>query len=472
MSNVYAVILAAGKGSRMFSKKPKALQSILGEAMISYVYAAIKEYSQEIFTVVGHGAEEIKDHYSNCQLELYGVKAEENCILQNEQLGTGHALLIAHQSIKEKINLQNNDKILVVNGDAPLLTSEIIAGFIEKSKNFALTFLSLNLENPKGYGRVLREKHSEGKVLGIIEEKDFTLKYPHQEIHEVNSGIYLINNEILTKFLPLLSSQNAGQEYYLTDVIELAKQNAFEVEAFCLGHNKALLGVNTAHELYVAEKFLAEQENIKRMNENVLLHHPESIRISPFAKIAKGVEIFGPCEIYGNCQIEQFTCLESHTVIKNSQIGENCQIKSFSHLEEAILENNVTVGPYARLRPGSELASSCKVGNFVEIKKSRLGQGSKVNHLSYIGDASLGTNVNVGAGSITCNYDGVKKHQTIIGDNAFLGSNTAYVAPVKIGKNSLVGAGSVITKDVPDFHLAVSRAEQKIIDKNKLKTKE
>ncbi len=474
MSNVYAVILAAGKGTRMYSDKPKALQTLLGEAMISYVYAAAKEHCQGIYTVVGHLAEQVMAYYKGV---YFNEDAVQNCLIQKEQLGTGHALLTAFHGMEQKISFSPQDKILIINADTPLLTSEIIADFIKKSQNTPLTFLSLNLEEPGAYGRVMREQFIEsakkcnclspeqncGNVLEIVEAKDFKANYPNLEIYEVNSGIYLINLEILTKYLPKLSTQNAGQEYYLTDIVSLAKNDGYAVEAFCSENAHALLGVNNAHELHLAEKYLLERENNRRMKEGVILHYPESIKISPLAKIAKGVEIFGPCEIYGACTIEQNSCLESHTIIKNSSIGANCQIKSFSHLEEAILKDNVTIGPYARLRPGSELEQDCRIGNFVEIKKSLIGQGSKVNHLSYIGDAVLGSKVNVGAGSITCNYDGEKKHQTIIEDNAFLGSNTSYVAPVKVGKDSLIGAGSVITKDVPDMHLAVSRAEQKII---------
>ncbi len=368
-----------------------------------------------------------------------------------------------------------NTKILILNADVPLIKQDLLEEFIEEAKDYPLSFISLLLDHGQNYGRVMRENflkevqhapvktHAKntGTVVQIIEAKDFRLAYPESEIFEVNSGIYLVNAKLLLEFLPKLSSANASKEYYLTDIISLAKKENIPVEAFCFENAKALLGVNNPLELNQAEEILQQEINTNLMQNGVILHNPQSIRISPFTTIHKGVEIFGPCEIYGKSEIQSFTTIGSHCVIKNTSIGENCAVQSFCHFENAHVGNNAKLGPYARLRPEAKLADDVHLGNFVEIKKSFVGNGSKVNHLSYIGDSLVGSGVNVGAGCITCNYDGKNKHQTVIEDNAFLGSNCAFVAPVKIAKNTLVGAGSVITHDTEENDLAIARARQK-----------
>ena len=265
---------------------------------------------------------------------------------------------------------------------------------------------------------------------------------------------------MLLDFLPKLTSANASREYYLTDIVSLAKENDVPIEAFCYENASALLGVNTPLELSQAETILQKEINTSLMQNGVVLHNPDTVRISPFAAISRGVEIFGPCEIYGKSVIGDYSTIQSHCVIKNTSIGENCTVRNFCHFENAGVGNNAKLGPYARLRPLAQLCDDVHLGNFVEIKKSTIGNGSKVNHLSYIGDSLVGSGVNVGAGCITCNYDGKNKHQTIIEDNAFLGSNCAFVAPVTIAKNTLVGAGSVITKNTEENGLAIARAKQ------------
>ena len=466
---ITTIILAAGKGTRMPSKNPKALQTVLGEAMLSHVYSVAQNISDTIWTVIGYKADMISDYLT----KNHGEKALQHTILQDKQLGTGHAVQCAMQKINEN-NTHKSEKILILNADVPLISTEILTDFITKAEKYPLSFISLYLPDAKSYGRVARQgfmdkakntpctKHEDnnGEVVKIIEAKDFKVQYPNAAIYEVNSGIYLVDAKILNKFLPLLSSQNANNEYYITDIIGLAKEKNIPLEAFCFENAEALLGVNNPLELYEAEKTLQQTINTKLMSNGVVLHNPESIRISPFVEIAAGVEIFGPCEIYGKSKIEQYTTIESHCVIKNTQIGEACTIKSFCHFEDAIVGNNAKLGPYARLRPQAELADNVHLGNFVEIKKSKIGNASKVNHLSYIGDSIVGSGVNVGAGCITCNYDGKNKFQTIIEDNAFLGSNCAFVAPVTIGKNTLVAAGSVITKDTPENTLAIARQRQ------------
>ncbi len=467
---ICTVILSAGKGTRMPSAQPKALQTVLGEAMLSHVYQTASSISPSIWTVIGHKAELVEKHLN----KEFGETAGKNCVLQTEQLGTGHAVLCAMEKIKDCIDIDNT-KILILNADVPLIKQDLLEEFIEEAKDYPLSFISLLLDHGQNYGRVMRENflkevqhapvktHAKntGTVVQIIEAKDFRLAYPESEIFEVNSGIYLVNAKLLLEFLPKLSSANASKEYYLTDIISLAKKENIPVEAFCFENAKALLGVNNPLELNQAEEILQQEINTNLMQNGVILHNPQSIRISPFTTIHKGVEIFGPCEIYGKSEIQSFTTIGSHCVIKNTSIGENCAVQSFCHFENAHVGNNAKLGPYARLRPEAKLADDVHLGNFVEIKKSFVGNGSKVNHLSYIGDSLVGSGVNVGAGCITCNYDGKNKHQTVIEDNAFLGSNCAFVAPVKIAKNTLVGAGSVITHDTEENDLAIARARQK-----------
>ena len=309
---------------------------------------------------------------------------------------TGHAVLCAMEKIKDCIDLENT-KILILNADVPLIKKDLLQEFIDKAKDYPLGFISLLLDNGQNYGRVMREdflknvqhapvkKHAEntGTVAQIIEAKDFRLAYPESEIFEVNSGIYLVNAKLLLEFLPKLSSANASREYYLTDIISLAKKENIPVEAFCFENAKALLGVNNPVELNQAEEILQQEINTRLMQNGVILHNPQSIRISPFAAIQKGVEIFGPCEVYGKSEIQSFTTIQSHCVIKNTIIGENCAVQSFCHFENALVGNNAKLGPYARLRPEAKLADDVHLGNFVEIKKSFVGNGSKVNHLSF-----------------------------------------------------------------------------------------
>ena len=532
MSNICSIILAAGRGTRMPSPRPKALQSVLGETMISHVYHALEPLGADIWTVVGHGAEEVREHIKGC----FGEKAHERCVLQEEQLGTGHAVLCALKAMREKLGVQNmtkGTKILVVNADTPLIKSDILQNFVERAKGIPVAFMSIMLGEPASYGRVMREKFrgnvaaipsknldaNTGAVHGIIEAKDFRKDFPLCEIYEVNTGIYLFDVEILEELLPQISTSNAGGEYYLTDMVSLAKSSLYMVDAICVNSfdsainisasennyvctdsapanlsanvpnnapdyvaknvsshvyafrvssdtpASALFGVNNPQELSFAEKQMQANEIQRRLSEGIIIHAPESVRISPFVIIETGVEIFGPCEIYGKSHIGENTRIESHCYIKNTSIGYSCVVRSFCHFENASVAHGVQLGPYARLRPGAELAEDVHIGNFVEIKKSTVAKGSKINHLVYIGDSVIGSGVNIGAGCITCNYDGKNKHQTTIEDNAFLGSNCAFIAPVKIGKNALIGAGSVITKDVPDHHLAIARGKQVMLKK-------
>lgn len=441
-NDIVAVILAAGKGTRMPSPGPKVLRTLLGEPMLGYVLDAVSPLCSSILIVAGHMPEKIAAAFSG-----------ENIILQSRQLGTGHALLTALPQV-EKLHA---GRILVVNGDAPLLSEDILAAFIEKSRRAELSFATLNLADPAAYGRVVRHN---GQATAIVEAKDYDIAIHGPVSGEVNAGLYLVKTDLAARLLPLLQNNNKSGEYYLTDLIALAASQDVQALAVECGGETGLMGVNTPRELALAEEILRKGIVDKFLNNGVIIHGPDGLRAGPYVKIEPGVEIFTPCEIYGHSRIAFGAVIESHCVIRNSEIGEGARLKSFCWLEQATLAKSAQAGPFARLRPGARLEEGAGVGNFVEIKNAIIGPGTKAGHLSYLGDARIGAKVNIGAGTITCNYDGVKKHETVIGDGAFIGSNTALVAPVAVGANALVGAGSTITKEVPPDDLAVARARQ------------
>lgn len=445
-----ALVLAAGKGTRMALSGPKVMQELLGKPLLWYVFKSLEQVvGKEVYPIVGYEKERIEDYFA----EYKG-----NFIFQEEQLGTGHALQIAWPKIEEK----NPEIVLVTNGDTPLVKKEYFNLLLEKVKKFDLVFLSLELEEPGSYGRVIRNK--QGKVEKIIEAKDLSSEREKQ-IKEVNAGIYCFRIEFLKKCLFKLGSDNAQKEYYITDLIGLAKEYGFGVEALNLGQVPELLGINSVQELSLQEEFLRDKIVREWLEKGVLIRHPKSVIIGPEVEVEKGVVIEGPVHILGQSRIGFPAKIGPYSFIKDSEIYG--RVHEFCHIEQALIKEEVNVGPFARLRPGTVLEIGSRVGNFVEVKKSVLGRGSKANHLTYLGDSLIGEKVNIGAGTITCNYDGKNKHQTIIEDRAFIGSNSALVAPVKIGKDSLVGAGSTITKEVPAGSLAIARAKQVILPKKK-----
>ncbi len=456
MKRMDALILGAGKGTRMQSNNPKVLQTLLGESMIGIVAGVLNEVPavHGLYAVVGHKAAAVVDELDRISKNL---SREITWIEQKQQLGTGHALITAMPKLKEASHL------LVVNGDAPLITAEILEAFISKAQDADIAFLSLELEDAGRYGRVMRNG---GKVTAIVEAKDFDQgRYGLlADAHEVNSGIYLLSMEAVNNLLPELTNANNSGEYYITDLVSLGVRHGRDVRGICVGNiegeGSALLGVNTPAELSAAEKMLQERRNNKLLEQGVILHASELMRIGPFAHIAPGAELFGPAEIYGMTEVEKGAVVRSHCVIKNAVVHEDAEVREFCHIEGAEIFPKAIVGPFARLRTGTVIEENAHVGDFVELKKTRLGKGSKANHLSYLGDSSIGENVNIGAGTITCNYDGTHKFQTEIGDRSFIGSNSALVAPVHVGRDTLIGAGSVITEDVPDGMLALGRGRQ------------
>lgn len=444
-----ALILAAGKGTRMRSPRPKVLQELLAEPMLAYVLAALgpvfagADGSEAVWAVVGHGADEVEAAFP-------GLAA----IRQEQQLGTGHALATALPALRE----HGATHVLVVNGDVPLITEDIVRRFLAEAQGAAIAFASLSLRDAGAYGRVVRQ---EGDVAAIVEAKDFDPALHGPDTGEVNAGLYYLDVEAVARLLPRITNNNKSGEYYITDLVALGIAEGLCVRGINCGADESLLGVNSPAELARMEELLRARIVARLLESGVTLHAPELVRVGPFAEIEPGAEITGPCEIYGRSRVEAGARIESHCVLRDSTVKSGAHIRSFSHLERAQAGEGSIVGPFARLRPGAVLEAASHVGNFVELKNARLGEGAKANHLSYLGDAEIGPGANIGAGTITCNYDGVHKHRTVIGAHAFIGSNTALVAPVTVGDGALVGAGSVITRDVPAGEMGIARGRQK-----------
>lgn len=442
-----AVILAAGRGTRMYSDTPKVLQRLLDEPMLRYVFEAVTPLcAGRVRAVVGHGAEQVVAAFPG---------REETWVEQREQLGTGHALAVAWPRVLEL----DCAYTLVINGDTPLARSATLAGFLEQSleREADAAFITLTPADPGAFGRVVRR---EGRVAAIIEARDYDPAAHGPDSGEINAGVYCFRTATIGPLLPLLGNANKSGEIYITDLIGLAVARGLRVYGHQLGDDADLLGINTPLELVRAEERLREQTVESHLRAGVLIRAAQAVRIGPDVRLAPGVEITGPCELYGRTSVAAGARIASHCLIKDAAIGEGVRMHSFCHVEQARVEALAVVGPYARLRPGAELEEGAHVGNFVEMKKARLGRGAKANHLTYLGDAEIGAGANIGAGTITCNYDGKNKHRTEIGAGAFIGSNTALVAPVRVGERALVGAGSVITREVPDDHLGITRAAQ------------
>jgi bifunctional UDP-N-acetylglucosamine pyrophosphorylase/glucosamine-1-phosphate N-acetyltransferase len=420
------VILAAGKGTRMKSEKPKVLHTVGNASMLHHVMEVAKKAgAEETVIVAGHQAELIS--------EVAKIKfPDAQIVIQEKQLGTGHAVKQA-----EKLLRKNGEDILILYGDVPFIKAETISKLIQAKKTCDIAILGFDTKHPGMYGRLISNGEN---IIRIVEAKDATQK--ELDISICNSGVILGKADLLFDLIAKIGSDNASKEFYLTDCIELAAKGGFK-SSLVLCDEKETTGVNSLEELARAEELFQKAKRIEFMEQGVQLNSPETVFFSFDTKIGKG------------------TVIEQNVVIAPAvTIEENATIRAFSHLEGCHIFSYSKIGPYARIRPGSIVSEGANVGNFVEVKKSIVGPKSKINHISYIGDAKIGEKVNVGAGSITCNYDGVSKHNTEIGDSAFIGSNTMLIAPVKVGKNSVTASGSVITKDVPDEALAFARSRQ------------
>lgn len=440
------VVLAAGKGTRMKSNLPKVLHPVAGRPLLGHVLDTARSFNDaQLHVVIGHGAELVEQRLAGDDVQF---------VMQAEQLGTGHAVQQAASALRADAT------VLILYGDVPLIKSSTLAQLVETVAEGAMGLLTVKLDDPTGYGRIVR--NPEGLVTAIVEQKDAN---PEQlTINEVNTGVMAMRNADLQRWLPQLSSDNAQKEYYLTDVIALAQAEGIVINTVNPDSEMEVLGVNNRQQQAELERYYQQHLAEQLMVDGVTLIDPNRFDCRGSLSAGNDVEIDINCVFEGDVILGNNVKIGPNCVITNSSVGDNTVIKANSVLEDAVVADHCDIGPFARLRPGTNLASKAKIGNFVETKKANIGVGSKVNHLTYIGDAEIGEGANIGAGTITCNYDGVNKSKTEIGDGAFIGSNSSLVAPVKIGAGATVGAGSTVAKDVEADQLAVARGKQRNID--------
>lgn len=446
MSQLTTIILAAGKGTRMKSTKPKVLQTLAGKPLLAHVLTTAEQLnSQKNIVVYGFGGEQVKSSFA--EQSIHWVE-------QAEQLGTGHAVKVALSE------LPNEGKSLILYGDVPLIQQATLERLINANTT-GVAMLTMTVSNPFGLGRIVRDEA--GRVLAIVEQKDAT--DAQKAICEINSGIYAVDNALLHNYLPKLKNDNAQGEYYLTDIVKLAVADGIEIATIEPTYDFEIEGVNDRGQLAQLERTYQQHQVSQLQVQGVQFADPSRVDIRGTLTCGQDVFIDINVVFEGDVVLGDNVYIEAGCVINNSHIGNATHIKPYCVINQSKVGAGADIGPFAHLRPATILDDQAKVGNFVEIKKSTVGKGSKVNHLSYIGDATIGVGANIGAGTITCNYDGVNKFQTIIGDQAFVGSNSSLVAPVTIGNGATIGAGSVISKDAPESKLTLTRATQTTIDR-------
>ncbi|WP_286731515.1 bifunctional UDP-N-acetylglucosamine diphosphorylase/glucosamine-1-phosphate N-acetyltransferase GlmU [Acinetobacter sp. UBA1297] len=435
------IILAAGKGTRMRSHLPKVLQPLAGRPLLGHVIETAKKLQAEnIITIYGHGGQLVQDAF---------VEEKIQWVEQAEQLGTGHAVQMTLPVLpKEGISL-------ILYGDVPLVRQQTLEQLLEASRETGIGMITLTVDNPAGYGRIVRES---GKIQAIVEHKDASDE--QRLINEINTGIYCVSNAKLHQWLPQLSNDNVQGEYYLTDIVAMAVADGLEIASIQPELAFEVEGINDRLQLSTLERDFQQQQAKDLMQQGVHLIDPSRFDLRGTLKAGQDVRIDINVIIEGDCEFGDFVEIGAGCVLKNTKIAAGTKVQPYSVFENAVVGENTQIGPFARLRPGAKLGDDVHIGNFVEVKNTSIGTGSKANHFTYLGDAEVGENSNIGAGTITCNYDGANKHKTIIGNEAFVGSNSSLVAPVRIGNGATVGAGSVITRDVEDYSLAFERAKQ------------
>jgi bifunctional UDP-N-acetylglucosamine pyrophosphorylase/glucosamine-1-phosphate N-acetyltransferase len=447
------VILAAGQGKRMRSGLPKVLHALAGRPLLAHVLDTARALkARRIVVVHGHGAEAVRAAFPDAGIAW---------ALQSEQLGTGHAVQQAMP------HLEANGDVLVLYGDVPLVREATLRRLLEAARE-GLAVLTVELDDPAGYGRVLRDQA--GRVARIVEHKDASPS--ERAVREVNAGFYALSAPRLAGWLKKITNRNAQKEYYLTDIVALAVAEDVPVIAVRAEDEWEVAGVNSKRELAALERRYQKQAAERLLDEGVTLADPARIDVRGELECGRDVSIDVNCVFEGRVTLGDGVSVGPNCVLRNTQVRKETQLLAFSHLDDAEVGERCRIGPYARLRPGAQLAEDVHVGNFVEVKASRLGAGSKANHLSYLGDSEVGARVNVGAGTITCNYDGAAKHRTVIEDDCFIGSDATLVAPVRIARGSYIGAGSTISKDTPAGQLTVARARQVSVPGWKQKKKE
>jgi len=443
ISNLQGIILAAGEGKRMYSKIPKVLHELCGKTMVEHICNTAKAAgASELIVVTGYGGDKVRER-------LQGVRFAN----QERQLGTGHAVMQAEEYIKDCT-------VFLLCGDTPLLEAKTLKTMYEfhKTENNHATVLTAKFENPHGYGRMIR--NSDGNIIDIVEERDADLK--QKEISEINSGIYLFEGTLLKEFLKHLNNDNDQGEYYITDIIKIFNNKNLKVGGFLTDNAGEIMGVNNRLQLSQAEAIMRKKINDSHMLKGVTIVDPMNTYIDCTVKIDNDVTILPGCIISGRTSIKEDSVIGPNTHIINSQIGKGVKIKN-SVVSESNVGDGTCIGPFANLRPGNAIGKNVKIGDFVEMKNTSFGDNSKASHLTYIGDGDVGENVNIGCGVVFVNYDGKEKHRTVLEDYSFIGCNTNLIAPVTVGKNSYIAAGTTVTKDVPDTDLAVGRAKQENI---------